>query len=170
MCRSRILVRTLFVFILLTGLITGFFLPTLIFVDAAPVQQAVSPTDCLGTTITEWTFDGITTPSTGSGMFSYGTGSGLSGSTFITGYSDQAVSFKNWTTSSSLDPNDYVEFDVNTQGRNSIKLSFEYRSTNTGPTKLDFYYSTDGTNFSLQSSSNTMQNDSNWHSLSFNLT
>ena len=42
MRRSRILVRTLFGFILLAGLIAGFFLPPLIFVDAAP-QAAYLP-------------------------------------------------------------------------------------------------------------------------------
>jgi len=65
--------------------------------------------------------------------------------------------------------NDYVEFDVNTQGRSSIKLSFEYRSTSTGPIKLDIYYSTDGATFNSLSSSNTLQNDSNWHSMFFDL-
>ena len=42
MVRSRILARALFVFILLVGLVAGFFLPSLIFVDAAP-QKAYLP-------------------------------------------------------------------------------------------------------------------------------
>ncbi len=104
-------------------------------------------------------------------MFS--NGSGLTGPTipFPSGYtgnsSDQAVSFTGWTMP--WNANDYVEFDINTRGRSSIKLSFEYRSTSTGPIKLDVYYSTDGMTFNSLSSSNTLQNDSNWHSIFFDL-
>lgn len=126
------------------------------------------PTACLGSTISQWKFDGsVTSLSMGSGMFS--NGSGLTGPTFASGYTgsngDQAVSFSGWTTS--WNANDYVEFDVNTQGRNSITLSFEYRSTSTGPTKLDVYYAISGATFNLLSSSNALQNDSNWHSITF---
>ena len=128
----------------------------------------ITPTACLGSTITQWTFDGsVTTPTTGYGAFS--NGSGLTGPTFITSYSGKAVSLTGWTSSSSLDANDYVEFDVNMQGRSSTTLSFFYRSTSTGPTKLDFFYSTDGTTFNLFSSSNTLQTDSNLHTMSFGL-
>ena len=166
----RVLVRTFFAVILLVGLVAGIFLSTLASVYAEPVQQAISPTDCLGSTIAKWTFDGgVITPSIGSGMFS--NGSGITGPTFPLGSTgsgtDQAIGFTGFTLSPPLSTSDnhYIEFDVSTQGRTSMSLSFEYRSTSTGPTKMDVYYSVDGTTFSLLSSSNTLQNDSNWHSL-----
>ncbi len=135
-----------------------------------------APTGCLGATVTQWTFDGgVTTPFIGGGTFLYGTG--LKGPTFPSGYSatssDKAVSFTNWTSSTSSDPTDYVEFGINTQGRNVSTFSFAYLSSGTGPTKLDVYYSTDdGATVNSLSSSNILKNNSTstWYSLSFDLT
>ncbi len=133
------------------------------------------PTACLGTTFVQWSFDGTSTPSIGFGTFSEGTG--LTGPTFDTGWTsasgDQAASFTGWTTLPSSDPNDYIEFDVSTLGRASIStplsISFVYRSTSTGPTKLDASYSADGTTYSVFSPANLLQNNSNWYPLTFDL-
>ena len=143
-------------------------MPLLAPVRAAPQMQATS---CLGTTITQWTFTGdVTTPSTGSGTFS--AGSGLSGPTFSTGASggtDRAVSFSSWTTVTPLDPTDYIDLIVPTIGRNSIGINFDYRSSANGPRSLELHYSTDGINFVLFGAPTTIANDATFHPLSFDL-
>ncbi len=56
---------------------------------------------------------------------------------------DQAVNFTNWTTSLTPDANDYIEFPIATTKRSDIVVAFYYRATATGPSQLDFRYSTD---------------------------
>ena len=130
--------------------------------NAAPRMQATS---CLGTTFAQWTFNNVTTPSLGAGTFSQG--SGLSAPSFGAGSPDPGVSFTNWTTSTSRDTTDYVDFSVPTIGRNSIQLNFDYRATGTGPQNLEIDYSLDGTNFTPLGSPQPLTRDSNYHSLTF---
>src|ERR1043165_5202648 len=97
MSKTKSLWRTLLFFVLLAALCGSFALPVIdMSVQAAPQMQATS---CTGTTFTQWTFENITEPSTGTGTFS--AGSGLS-SSFAAGNPGQAVSFGTWTPA--LDP------------------------------------------------------------------
>jgi hypothetical protein len=158
---------------LLTGLLGGMLAPVLVDkpVSAAPMKQ--TPLCSSNTTFTWWTFDGATpqVPSIGSGTFSYGTG--LSGLAYPAGQSgsagDTAIRFSSWTTTSTYDPNDYVEFDVDTTGKGSIAITFLYRATSTGPLNLELYYSTDGTSFNTSGQIVALTRDSAWHASGFDL-
>src|SRR5687767_1386917 len=99
--------RGLVFLLVITALCGGMVLPaSSLSVRAAPLMQTA--TVCSGTTITQWTFTNVTTPSTGSGTLST---SGLSGPTpaaDASGVANQAVSFSSWPTSPSLDPTSYI--------------------------------------------------------------
>lgn len=146
---------------LLIGLCAGMFAPRLQKVEAQPVAA------CPGGIITQWTFTGnVTTTSTGTGLFANGSGITL---TFAVGNPDEAVQFTGWTTSlTTLDPNDYVEFSVDTTSISDIAISFDYRSTATGPSFLDIQYSTDGTVFTSFTTISLIR-DSSFYSSSYNL-
>jgi len=173
MTRSKPYMRGVFVLFLLAGLAAGMVAPTF-----APVRAAAPllATACSGTDITLWKFDGTSgtiLPFTGSGTLSQG--NGLAAPTFVTGSigpapTDWAASFTDWTITSNLDPatDKYVEFDVDTTGRTSISLSFQYESNPSLPAvvNLDVYYSTDGTTFTKLGSSNILVNGLIWNSLS----
>lgn len=138
--------RILFFVFLLACLLTGLAGTLRAPVNAAPQMQA---TTCLGTTITQWTFTGNSIiPSTGFGTLVYG--SGLNGPTFPAGKNSSetpAISFSGW--GATLDVNDYIEFQFNTLGRNSIVLSFDSRISSTGAAIFEVHYSTDGVNYSV---------------------
>ncbi|MHB8778799.1 MAG: lamin tail domain-containing protein, partial [Anaerolineales bacterium] len=102
---------------------------------------------CPGGIITQWTFLGnVTTPSTGSGTFSNGGGVNPASTPFPTGNPDPSISFTSWNTPT-LDETAFVEFQVSTSGRSSIRLSFDFYRSNTGPTLLQIRYAADGVNF-----------------------
>ncbi|MBM3126509.1 MAG: lamin tail domain-containing protein, partial [Chloroflexi bacterium] len=162
--------RIFLLFAVLCGLAGGFSLPAIEGNEAraapAPAPLFVCPT----ATITQWTFTGnVSTPSSGAGAFA--SGSGLSPATppytYFGGPADPAISFSSW--SATFDANDYLEFGVDTTGRVDIGISLDYRSTGAGPSTLDLYFSTDGTNFSMFGMSMALIRDSNFHPLSFNL-
>jgi hypothetical protein len=157
--------RGLFFILLITALCGGLALPV---IEGEPARAApqMQATACLGTTITQWTFLGdVITPSTGTGTFMQGPG--LPAPTFAGGNPDRAVSFDTWT--STLDTSKYIDLVVPTSGRNSIRISFDYRATGTGPNMLELHYSTDGSSFTLFSSPSTLNNNSTFQSLSFDL-
>lgn len=159
--------RVLFFVFLLACLLTGLAGISRVPARAAPLMQA---TACVGTTITQWTFAGdVTTPSTGTGTYSVGPG--LPATTFAVGSPDRAVTYNNWP--SALDTSSYyIELFVPTSGRNSIGLTFDYRTSNTGPSILEFHYSTDGINFVLLGSPITLTPTSTgntFYPLSFDL-
>jgi hypothetical protein len=155
--------RSLFFILLITALCGGLALPMVSApVRAAPQMQA---TACTGTTITQWDFTGdVVTPSFGSGTFSVG--SALPAPSFAGGNPGRAVTFDTWT--SGLDDNKYVNLLVPTSGRTSIGIAFDYRSTGSGPTTIELRYSTNGVNF-IPYNSQTLNNDSNFHNLVFDL-
>jgi hypothetical protein len=135
--------------------------PPLQKVEAKPVAA------CPGGIITQWTFTGnVITASTGSGLFANGSGVNL---TFAVGNPDEAVQFTGWTTSlTTLDPNDYVEFSVDTTSISDVAISFDYHSTAAGPSILDLQYSTDGTVFTSFTTIPLIR-DSSFYSISYNL-
>jgi hypothetical protein len=164
---SQIFWRGLVFLILIAALCGGFALP----VTGLSVRAAPQGAACAGTTVTQWTFDGnVTTPSTGSGTFT--AGPGLTGQAFFPGASgapgDLAIRYNSWTTSTSLNAMDYVEFIVSTVGRSSISFSFDYRSTGSGPANLEIHYF-DGTNFVPFGARISLTTDSQFHALSFDL-
>lgn len=157
--------RVILIFTLLTGLCAGLFAPRMgEEVEAKPLAG------CPGGIITQWTFLGdVVTPSTGSGTFANGSGLNppVPPYTFFAGNPDRAISFSGWDTAS-FDPNDYVEFAVDTIGFSDINISFDYRSTATGPTTLELHYSTDGSMFTPFTTT-SLTTDATFYSLSFNL-
>jgi hypothetical protein len=167
---SKRLWRSLLFIMLISALCGGLAMPLLAPARAAPQMQATA-TSCVGTPIAQWTFTGdVTTPSAGSGIFSFG--SGLTNETFIQGASatatDRAVRYSSWTASTSLDTADYVEFIVSTVGMNAIGFSFDYRSTGSGPAGLELRYF-DGTSFVPFGNPTTLLRDSAFHTLPFDL-
>src|SRR3990172_12695227 len=138
--------RVMLLLALLIGMLAGVSAPALVneSVSAAPLAACPDPM------IIQWTFAGdVVTPSTGTGTF--GSGSGLNPSTpppytFVAGDPDRAVSFTSWNTPA-LDEDAYVEFRVDTTGRSSITVDFDYRRSPTGPLLLQIRYSTDGSTF-----------------------
>jgi len=126
---------------LLIGLCAGLFAPHKESVEAKPLAA------CPGGIITQWTFLGnVTTPSTGSGTFGNGGGVNPASTPFPTGNPDPSISFISWNTPT-LDGTAFVEFQVSTSGRSSIRLSFDFYRSNTGPTLLQIRYAADGVNF-----------------------
>jgi hypothetical protein len=140
MQKRTTLSRALLVFTLFALLCAGVFVPRVEKVTARPELQ--TPLCSSGAIITSWTFLGdLTTPSTGSGLFSSGTG--LSTASFPTGNPDPAISFSSWNTAT-IDETAYVEFEVDTSGVSSINLAFDYRRSSSGPQTLQVRYSLDG--------------------------
>src|SRR5687768_10149387 len=165
---SKRLWRSLLFIMLISALCGGLVMPILAPARAAPQMQATS---CVGTTITQWMFPvaNDTTPSTGAGTLS--AGSGLSSPSYNAGTGggmDQAISFASWGSSPSLDTTDYVELIVPTVGRNAIGFSFDYRSTGSGPATLELHYF-DGSAFVAFGLPTTLIRNSTFHSLSFGL-
>ncbi len=150
--------------LLLAGFLIGSLLPsTGERVEAAGQNQPAY--SCPDPTIVLWTFTGDTTnPSDGSGILDYG--SDVSGPVFYAGPGgggDRAINFRGWN-SPSQNENDFLEFQINTLGKNSIKLNFDSRVTSTGPISFDIYYAIDGGSFVQFGLPETLTNDSNWYS------
>lgn len=141
-------------------------------VHAAPPAKPLAA--CPDPIIAEWTFTGavapaIPPPSTGAGTLV--AGAGLTGPTYPTGQTsaeDPAISFTGWSTSAVLNTSedDYLEFQVNTSGMNSILLSFKSRVSGTGPKALTVQYSINGDPF-VDLESRVIAADSNWYTLNF---
>ncbi len=111
-----------------------------------PLSPLAQATVCWGTIITQWTFTGnLLTPSFGAGTFQT---AGVTGPTFVSfGSTSPAVSYSNWSTSSSADPGKYLEFSINISGRTNIRLTFDASRSSTGPANFDLWYSVDGGTF-----------------------
>ena len=84
----------------------------------------------------------------GSGLFSAGTG--IDGQSFPTDATSDSpsISYRRWD-SITLDANDFIEIAVDTTGRDEIQIGYKYRSSSSGPTTMELYYSVDGNSFSL---------------------
>lgn len=156
--------RGLFFILLIASLCGAMVLPVVSTpARAAPQLQATS---CVGTTIAQWTFEGnVTTPSTGFGTFSVG--SGLPNPTFAGSASNRAVSFDTWPIT--FDTSAFLELAVPTSGRNSIVVSFDYRATSTAPTTLELHYSANGTDFVPFTPPITLIRDATFHPLLLDL-
>jgi hypothetical protein len=130
--------------------------------EPAPRAQATS---CLGNTIAQWTFDGLTDPvispippSFGQGTLSVvgGVTASLDNSSGVA--NPPAVNFSAWdivpptpAPTSTPDPasTKYVELSISTLGRNSIFLTFTSNRTGTGPTTFVLQYSVNGGAFTV---------------------
>jgi hypothetical protein len=160
--------RIALLFALLAGLLAGVSAPVLIgdFVRAAPARAPLYA--CPDITAAQWTFTGdVVTPSSGAGTLLAGTG--INGPTFPTGQvtsEDPAISYTSWD-SAAFDADAYVELDVDTTNRSNIALTFKYRGSNTGPSTLEIFYSTDGTTFTAFGSPTAILHDQSWNSLTF---
>jgi len=121
----KMLVRTLFVFILLAGLLAGIFLSSLASVRAANLTDI----PVCGLPMAKWTFDptpvSITSPVTNSSNViasALENGVGDIGFTTTGSHTDNAWSGSGWSTTSS--PNTtYFEFDVSSVGYTGIAIS-----------------------------------------------
>ncbi len=121
-------------------------------VAAKPVSLCPNPT------IANWTFLGDTlAPAEGIGILTPGIGLTQS---FASGNPDRAISLTGFGVP--VDTNDLIEISVNTDQYIDIELGFDYRSTSTGPKKLNIEYSSDGVTF-LPFTTITLTNDSNFH-------
>ncbi|MBN1304809.1 MAG: lamin tail domain-containing protein [Anaerolineales bacterium] len=167
--------RRLLAGILILGLLCGLTIQQLfafspLEVQAAPVNRPLYA--CPDPTISQWTFTGNqTSPSTGTGTFS--NGSGLTGPTYPGGQiaaEDPAISFSGWD-SPTLGTNDYLELQVNLTDRLNISLELDSNVSPDGPTTLEIRYSTNGSSGPFQTfgSPTTLSNDGNWHPLNFDL-
>ena len=160
--------RVIFILTLLTILLVGASASALGHQSVSAAPMGVPLFACPATTIAQWTFTGNVSSSTGNGTFS--SGSGLTPVAppyaFLAGTS---IYFGGWNTAAALDPNDYLEFQVDTSGYDSTLFKFDYRSTNTGPNTLEVYYSTDGTSNFIYFSTASLTTNSTFHSLSFDL-
>jgi len=162
MNRPKILVRTLFVFILLAGLVGGILVSNLASVHAANLTV---PPIC-GLSMAQWTFD--PTPSSANAptaSISYVTtssslGSGLQGQSFtMTGgvSGSNAWTTTHWSTTNTIDITKFFEFDISASGYTGISLTFSVSRSSTGPTTISVQYSSDGTNYiQLQTNSVTI--------------
>jgi hypothetical protein len=119
--------RAILYITLLVGFCAGTLIPRLEpgdVVHAAPM--GVPLLGCPASTIAQWTFTGnVVTPSTGSGNFF--AGSGITGPTYPTGEvsaEDPSISFSSWNTLG-LDNTAFVEFGVNTTGKDNIGVNFK---------------------------------------------
>ncbi|MCZ2127954.1 MAG: DUF11 domain-containing protein [Anaerolineales bacterium] len=143
------------------------FLALFAFSSRADGVDAQPNAACPGGVITQWTFFGdVTTPSTGAGVYTRGTG--LNTETYVIRNPDKALSLSGWNVSSIIVPDDYVEFAVDTTGRSDITIGFDYYSTTQGPTNLDLQYSTDGSSFTSFSDT-TLTRDAHFYTLFYNL-
>jgi len=143
------------------ALCAGMFSPRVDVAEAKPLEA------CPGGVITQWTFTGdVVTPSTGSGTFTNGAGITPSFATGVTGGTDRAMNFTNWETV--FDGNDYVEIAVDTTLYTDIGVSFDYRSTGTGPNTLELHYSSDGVTFTPFTTT-ILNNNSSFHPISIGL-
>ncbi len=159
------LFRALLASTLLTLLCAGLFVPRMEQqVGASSVNQPLAI--CPDPTIAEWTFSNTTNPSTGSGIFT--NGSGITGPSYLSGTS---IYFSSWSTLAALDTslNEYLDFQVDTTYRTSIQFDFDYRSTGNGPRSFDIYYSIDGLFFTYFSTNTPITTDSSFHSVLVNL-
>lgn len=112
------------------------------------VASITDPSACTQQTITQWTFTGdVTTPSTGTGTLSAGSGVALAGFPDV-GPNPPAASYNGWPTSPPRGATDYIEFAVSTLGSTAIHFNFGRNRSTQGPVSLDVLYSTDGVNFS----------------------
>lgn len=66
-----------------------------------------------------------------------------------------------------MSENDYLEFQVNTSGMNSIRMSFKFRVSGTGPKSLAIQYSTNGDPFSDLIFDAGITADTNWYTQDF---
>ncbi len=160
--------RALLALSLLAGLLTGLAGASLIPARAAPGNKPLA--SCATTTIAYWTFvNNSVAPESGAGTLQYGTGN--SQPTFLTSQTsaeNPAISFTNWKTPTK-DTTAYLDFAVDTTGRDSIGVSFKSRVTSTGPQNLEIDYSIDdGATYNPVTTS-TLTTDSSWHLLTFDL-
>jgi hypothetical protein len=96
--------------------------------------------------IATWNFNnGTTVPSNGHGKII--AGNGIIGPSFVdrVSPSDKAVSYSHWDTR--VNPDDYIEFIVDTTRRKNIQFQFDSYSSKEGPLGYVLRYSVDGKNF-----------------------
>lgn len=132
-------------------LLTLFLLAGLFFGAAggAVARESSSPgAQACPNPIVMWTFDdGTVNPSVGTGTLTWPEPP-VRQIDFLdrtTDGSDKAVGYDQWELG--YNENKYIEFRVDTTGRNAIQLLFETKSATKGPFEFILKYSADGTNF-----------------------
>jgi hypothetical protein len=142
MQRFKLLVRTLFIFILLAGLVAGILSSSLESVHASPHRQSAC-----NSPMAQWTFDqaGLspTNPQPNlSNVIASASENGVDnlGFTPTGSYSGNAWSGSSWPTNTTLGP--YFEFDVSSVGYTDLSMSFYASSSNTGPKTVYVQYDT----------------------------
>jgi hypothetical protein len=169
--------RVFFLLALLTSLLAGISAPALGNQSASAAPMQAPQFACPATTIAQWTFTNTVIPSTGNGQFLSGIGITplVPPGTYQflvsapSSPSNPSIYFGSWNTAA-LDPNDYLEFQVDTSGYSGILFNFDYRSTGTGPVTLEIHYSTDGTNnFTYFSTVTPLLRDSAFNPISVDL-
>ena len=150
MHRSKILVRTLFIFILLAGLVAGIFLSSQSTVNAAKSNDAPACQPSMA----QWDFNEsisstntVTNPTPSLSNVTVSAsenGVGGVGFTATGAHSGKAWSGSGWSTTST--PNTtYFEFDISTVGYANLVMSFYASSSSKGPTTTSVQYSITGT-------------------------
>ena len=120
--------------------------------DPTPGNNTATDSDtillgaCTSGQFTAWTFTNVTTPSVGTGTFSYDTTRQTQGyaSPANNAANNPALSVTSWPTAFTNNEY-YVQFAVPTTGRTGIVMSFiDEKINNSGPTGFVVYYSSDG--------------------------
>lgn len=94
--------------------------------------------------IAEWTFENVTTPSTGSGTFSLIGGVNPQGTGFVAGNPGQAYNTTGYPTQGTNNGTAGVRFDVSTEGFQLTTISWDQRNSLTAGRALQFQYTTNG--------------------------
>lgn len=96
------------------------------------------------TTLTQWTFENITTPSTGSGSMSIIGGTNPANTAYPTGSTGLAYSIKNFPNDTSNSGTAGFRFNTSTAGYNGITVSFYVNGHNQSSRWQQYEYSTNG--------------------------
>ena len=125
------------------------------------IANISDPASCVQQTIAQWTFNNVTTPSTGAGAFS---AVGVSGPTYAAApgnVTNPAVAFTGWDNNGS--GSEYLQFAVSTVGYYAVQFSFgAERAGNQAPTTATVLYSSNGTTFTAASPNVTLPNNGAW--------
>lgn len=96
------------------------------------------------TTLTQWTFENVTTPSTGTGTMSIIGGTNPANTSFPSGSTGLAYSIKNFPNDTSNSGTAGFRFNTSTAGYNGITVSFYVNGHNQSSRWQQYEYSTNG--------------------------
>ncbi len=96
------------------------------------------------TTLTQWTFENVTTPSTGTGTMNIIGGTNPANTPFPSGFTGLAYSIKNFPNDTSNSGTSGFRFNTSTAGYNGITVSFYISGHNQSSRWQQYEYSTNG--------------------------